>query len=43
MFDDPIAVAVVLKAIVLGWIAEDGRSEMTSALARTLANSPERK
>jgi pimeloyl-ACP methyl ester carboxylesterase len=40
MFDDPIAVAVVLKAIVLGWIAEDGRSEMTSALARTLANSP---
>jgi hypothetical protein len=28
MFDDPIAVAMAIKGIVLGWIAEDGRAEM---------------
>jgi len=40
MFDDPIAVAAATKAIVLGWIAEDGRDEMRQSLARTLETSP---
>lgn len=40
MFDDPIAVAVAIKAIVLVWLAEDGRATLEQSLARTLATSP---
>jgi pimeloyl-ACP methyl ester carboxylesterase len=40
MFDDPVAVAVATKAILLAWIAEDGRDVIRASLARTLENSP---
>jgi hypothetical protein len=40
MFDDPIAVAIAIKAIVLVWLAEDGRATLEQSLARTLATSP---
>jgi len=39
MFDDPVAVAMATKAIVLTWIAEDGAAEMRAALNRTLETS----
>jgi len=39
MFDDPIAVAVTTKAIVLGWIAEDHRDAIAQSLARVLKDS----
>lgn len=39
MFDDPVAVAMATKAIILTWIAEDGAAEMRAALDRTLENS----
>jgi pimeloyl-ACP methyl ester carboxylesterase len=40
MFDDPIAVAMATKAIVLTWLAEDGRDILQAGLARALATSP---
>jgi hypothetical protein len=43
MFDDPVAVAMATKAILLAWIAEDGRDILQASLARTLADSPLRK
>jgi pimeloyl-ACP methyl ester carboxylesterase len=43
MFDDPVAVAVALKAVLLTWIAEDGAEEMRTALERTLRESPVRR
>lgn len=39
MFDDPIAVAMATKAIVLGWLAEDGRDTLRATLAHTLETS----
>jgi pimeloyl-ACP methyl ester carboxylesterase len=36
MFDDPIAVAMATKAIVLTWLAEDGRDILRAGLARVL-------
>jgi pimeloyl-ACP methyl ester carboxylesterase len=36
MFDDPVAVTMAIKGVVLGWIAEDGRAEMRSRLAAVL-------
>ena len=32
MFDEPIAVAMAIKGIVLGWLAEDGRDAMRAKL-----------
>lgn len=40
MFDDPVAVAMAVKALLLAWRAEDGAEEMRAALDRTLQNSP---
>jgi pimeloyl-ACP methyl ester carboxylesterase len=39
MFDEPLAVATATKAIVLAWLAEDGRPAMQAALARTLGRA----
>ena len=33
MFDEPLAVAMALKALVLAWLAEDGRDAMAARLA----------
>jgi pimeloyl-ACP methyl ester carboxylesterase len=40
MFDEPVAVAMATKAIVLDWRREDGAAEMQAALARAAARSP---
>ncbi len=40
MFDDPIAVAMAIKAVLLTWRGEDGAAEMRAALNRTLEISP---
>jgi pimeloyl-ACP methyl ester carboxylesterase len=40
MFDDPVAVAMAIKALLLAWRAEDNAAEMRAALDRTLADSP---
>jgi len=40
MFDDPVAVAVAAKSIVLTWLAEDGRDILRASLAQTLETSP---
>jgi pimeloyl-ACP methyl ester carboxylesterase len=37
MFDDPVAVAVATKAIVLDWLREDGAAEMRAALDRAVS------
>ncbi|MEM7218779.1 MAG: alpha/beta hydrolase [Pseudomonadota bacterium] len=34
MFEEPVALAVAFKAILLGWLAEDRRPAMTAALAQ---------
>lgn len=34
MFDEPVAVAMATKAILLDWVREDGAAEMQRALAR---------
>jgi hypothetical protein len=39
MFDDPVAVAMAVKAVLLTWRAEDGAAEMRAALDRTLETS----
>lgn len=39
MFDDPVAVAMAIKGVLLTWRAEDGAAEMGAALARTLETS----
>ena len=39
MFDDPVAVAMAIKAVLLSWRAEDGAAEMRAALRRTLETS----
>jgi len=36
MFDEPLAVAMAAKALLLDWMREDGAEEMRAALARTL-------
>lgn len=38
-FDEPVAVSMAIKALLLGWIAEDGAEERRQALAATLAAS----
>lgn len=40
MFDDPVAVAMAMKALLLAWRAEDGAPEMRAALDQTLETSP---
>jgi pimeloyl-ACP methyl ester carboxylesterase len=39
MFDDPIAVAMAVKALLLTWRAEDGAAEMRASLDHTLETS----
>ncbi len=39
MFDDPVAVAMATKAILLTWRADDGATELRAALDRTLEAS----
>jgi pimeloyl-ACP methyl ester carboxylesterase len=39
MFDDPVAVAMAVKSLLLAWVAEEGAAEMHGALQRTLATS----
>lgn len=39
MFDDPVAVAMAIKAVLLTWRAEDGAGELRAALARTLESA----
>lgn len=36
MFDEPVAVAMALKGILLAWLREDGLGEMRAALARAV-------
>jgi len=36
MFDEPLAVAMAVKGLVLDWVREDGADEMRRALAATL-------
>lgn len=43
MFDDPIAVAMALKGVLLTWLGADGAAEMRAALERTLRESPVRR
>lgn len=38
MFDEPIALAMTIKALVLAWLREDRAGEMHAALARTLTS-----
>jgi len=40
MFDDPIAVAMAAKGLLLAWIAEDGRETIRTILTHTLETSP---
>ena len=39
MFDEPMAVSMTLKALVLQWLAEDNRPALQSALQKTLEKS----
>lgn len=39
MFDEPMAVSMTLKALMLQWLAEDNRPAMQQALKRTLEAS----
>jgi hypothetical protein len=34
MFDEPLATAMAIKALVLAWIREDRREQLEAALAR---------
>lgn len=43
MFDDPIAVTMALKGLLLAWIAEDGADEMRTALQTVGAISRSRR
>ena len=36
MFEEPVALAMTIQGIVQTWVAEDGREEMSDALARAL-------
>lgn len=36
-FDEPLAVAMAMKALCLGWLREDGSEEMAAALKATLS------
>jgi len=36
MFDEPLAVAMALKALMLQWLAEDNRPQMRAHLDKTL-------
>ncbi|MEQ8860113.1 MAG: alpha/beta hydrolase [Pseudomonadales bacterium] len=40
MFDDPVAVAMATKAILLTWRGADGAADIRAALERTLETSP---
>lgn len=40
MFDDPIAVTMAIKGVLLGWIGEDHAADIRAALDRTLEASP---
>jgi pimeloyl-ACP methyl ester carboxylesterase len=42
-FDDPVAVAIAIKALLLAWIAEDGADQRAAALRHTLETSSCRK
>jgi hypothetical protein len=37
MFEEPLAVAMAIKALCLAWRAEDGQAELKQGLADTLA------
>lgn len=37
MFEEPLAVAMAIKALCLAWLAEDGQAELKQGLADTLA------
>ena len=37
MFEEPLAVAMAIKALCLAWLAEDGQEELKQGLAATLA------
>lgn len=39
MFDEPVAVAMAVKSLLLAWLAQDGTDEMRTALNRTLEAS----
>lgn len=43
MFDEPMAVSMTLKALMLQWLAEDHRPALRAALARTLEQAGEPK